>query len=164
MQSQKGMWRRVDELGRVVIPKEIRVYLNVKSGDIIEFCTNQDNTVFLRKYHRLDDIQDIANICTFACSNIQDGVIAIASSDKIIASTNKYLLNLSTAHNSTTYLANTDENINNILADKTLHTFNISANGDNHGVVLLYTSLVNEKTNSAIAQILVNLLSKYLER
>ena len=157
MQSQKGMWRRVDELGRVVIPKEIRIYLNVKSGDLIEFCSTTDNSVLLRKYHRIDDISDIANMCMQACSNMQNGIIFIASSDNIIASTNRNFINI----NLNSF--KTNENIKNILYDKTLHRFPILANGDKHGEVLLYTTQSHQNTNIAVAIIIANLLSKYLE-
>ena len=163
MQSQKGMWRRVDELGRVVIPKEIRIYLNVKSGDIIEFCS-QDSAVLLRKYHRLNDIKEIANICAYACNNIQDAIISIASSDQIVASTNKSLLNRSIDSKNSNYLTDSDEGIVDILSNKTLHTFPITANGDQHGIILLHTAKHTKDTNIAIAQILTGLLSKYLER
>ncbi len=44
-----GIIRRIDELGRVVIPKEIRKNLSIKSGDCIEIYTNEDQVV-LKKY------------------------------------------------------------------------------------------------------------------
>ncbi len=44
-----GIVRRIDELGRVVIPKEIRKNLSIKSGDSIEIYTNKEQ-VILKKY------------------------------------------------------------------------------------------------------------------
>ena len=164
MQSQKGMWRRVDELGRVVIPKEIRVFLNVKPGDVIEFCSTADNSVLLRKYHRIDDITDIASICTYACNNIQDAILCIASSQHIIASTNRNFLNINIDTNNKYYLDNLQPQILDILSNKTPFSFPIIANGDQHGVVLLYTGTSQQNTNISIAKFVVNLLSKYLER
>ena len=42
------MFRRIDELGRIVIPVEIRKILNIKYGDNLEFLLN-DNKIILRK-------------------------------------------------------------------------------------------------------------------
>jgi transcriptional pleiotropic regulator of transition state genes len=46
-----GIVRRIDDLGRVVIPKELRRTLGVEAGDPIEIYTN-GNDVVLKKYHR----------------------------------------------------------------------------------------------------------------
>lgn len=47
-----GIVRRIDELGRVVIPKEVRRTLRIREGDPLEVSTNsKDGTVTLRKYH-----------------------------------------------------------------------------------------------------------------
>ncbi|WP_068779634.1 AbrB/MazE/SpoVT family DNA-binding domain-containing protein [Paenibacillus sp. GM2] len=45
-----GIVRRVDDLGRVVIPKELRATLGIANGDTVEFFTD-GNRVILRKYH-----------------------------------------------------------------------------------------------------------------
>ncbi len=56
-----GIVRRVDELGRVVIPKEIRRTLRIREGDPLEVSTNsKDGTVTLKKYHpeKVFDFED----------------------------------------------------------------------------------------------------------
>ena len=45
-----GMVRRIDELGRIVIPKEIRRTLRMKEGEQLEIFTQDDETVVLKKY------------------------------------------------------------------------------------------------------------------
>lgn len=45
-----GIIRRIDELGRIVIPKELRRTLNIKVGDPIEIFTADDGVIALRKY------------------------------------------------------------------------------------------------------------------
>lgn len=49
-----GIVRRVDELGRVVIPKEIRRTLRIREGDPLEIFTDQDGNVIFKKYSPLD--------------------------------------------------------------------------------------------------------------
>ena len=48
-----GIVRRIDELGRVVIPKEIRRTLRIREGDPLEIYTDHDGEVVLKKYSPL---------------------------------------------------------------------------------------------------------------
>ena len=50
-----GIVRRIDDLGRVVIPKEIRRIMNIREGDPLEIYTNSDGTVIFKKYHPIGD-------------------------------------------------------------------------------------------------------------
>ena len=52
-----GIVRRIDELGRVVIPKEIRRALKIKEGDPLEICRDGDKLILV-KYTPTDDKQD----------------------------------------------------------------------------------------------------------
>ena len=47
-----GIVRRIDDLGRVVIPKEIRRALKIKEGDPLEIYTERDGSVILKPYHK----------------------------------------------------------------------------------------------------------------
>lgn len=50
MERKTGIVRRIDDLGRVVIPKEIRRKLNIREGDPLEITYTNDGRVFFRKY------------------------------------------------------------------------------------------------------------------
>ncbi len=52
-----GIIRRIDELGRVVIPREMRNAMKIKDGDSLEICRDGDNVVLV-KYTPTDDKQD----------------------------------------------------------------------------------------------------------
>ena len=54
-----GMVRKVDELGRVVIPKEMRRILNIKTGSSIEMFINDQNQVVLKKFSELENVSSI---------------------------------------------------------------------------------------------------------
>jgi AbrB family transcriptional regulator (stage V sporulation protein T) len=54
-----GIVRRIDELGRIVIPKEIRRVLHIREGDPIEIFTDDDRVV-LKKYARIRELGDYA--------------------------------------------------------------------------------------------------------
>lgn len=55
--TTSGIVRRIDELGRVVIPKEVRRALKIKDGDPLEICRDGDKLVLV-KYTPTDDKQD----------------------------------------------------------------------------------------------------------
>ena len=56
-----GIVRRTDDLGRIVIPREVRETLNIECGEALEFFTDE-NCVILKKYHTTpikDEIEDL---------------------------------------------------------------------------------------------------------
>ena len=55
-----GIVRRIDDLGRVVIPKEIRRTMRIREGDPLEIFTNSEGEVIFKKYSPVGDITDLA--------------------------------------------------------------------------------------------------------
>ena len=60
-----GIVRRIDELGRVVIPKEIRRTLRFREGDPLEIFTDKDGGVVLKKYSADYSVEHFL----FSCKN-----------------------------------------------------------------------------------------------
>ena len=55
-----GMFRRVDELGRIVLPKEIRTRLEIEEGDPLEIYTDRDGEVIFKKYSPIGELAGFA--------------------------------------------------------------------------------------------------------
>ena len=55
-----GIVRKVDELGRIVIPKELRKNLNIKNSDDLEISIDNDK-IILEKFYRLRNLKDVLN-------------------------------------------------------------------------------------------------------
>ena len=55
-----GIVRRIDDLGRVVVPKEIRRTLKIREGDPIEIFTEKDGEIILRKYSQIGEMSEYA--------------------------------------------------------------------------------------------------------
>ena len=55
-----GIVRRVDDLGRIVIPKEIRRTLHIKESDPLEIFTDRDGAVIFKKYSPMGELADFA--------------------------------------------------------------------------------------------------------
>ena len=48
--KQSGITRRIDELGRIVIPKEIRKNMHIKTGELLEIYLEKENKIILKKH------------------------------------------------------------------------------------------------------------------
>lgn len=79
-----GVLRRIDELGRIVIPKEIRNKLKIKTGESMEIFVNGD-AVVLKKYSYMSDLCDVAQNCSDSFYDVVDNDIIITDLDKVIA-------------------------------------------------------------------------------
>ena len=80
-----GIVRRVDDLGRIVIPKEIRRTLRIREGDPLEIYTEKDGGVIFRKYSPMGDLQEFAAQMCESISSATGHIAAIADRDGIIA-------------------------------------------------------------------------------
>ena len=80
-----GIVRRVDDLGRIVIPKEIRRTLRIREGDPLEIYTEKDGGVIFRKYSPMGDLQEFASQMCEAIGGATGRIAAIADRDSIIA-------------------------------------------------------------------------------
>ena len=52
-----GIVRRIDDLGRIVIPKEIRRNLRIKEGDALEIFTTREGQIIFQKYSSNNDVR-----------------------------------------------------------------------------------------------------------
>ena len=80
-----GIVRRIDYLGRVVIPKEIRRTLRIREGDPLEIYTEKDGGVIFRKYSPMGDLQEFASQMCDAIGSATGRIAAVADRDSIIA-------------------------------------------------------------------------------
>jgi AbrB family transcriptional regulator (stage V sporulation protein T) len=80
-----GVVRRIDDLGRIVIPKEIRRNLRIREGDSLEIYTDSNEAIILKKYSHIESINNfIAQYAesVFASSKRE---IIITDNERIIA-------------------------------------------------------------------------------
>ena len=80
-----GIVRRVDDLGRIVIPKEIRRTLRIREGDPLEIYTEKDGGVIFRKYSPMGDLQEFAAQMCESIGSAPGDIAAGADRDSIIA-------------------------------------------------------------------------------
>lgn len=79
-----GVVRRIDELGRIVIPKEIRRNLGIRDGENVEIFTEYDS-IILKKYNRMEKTSYLAKMLCEIVYNEFNYKIMITDREKIIA-------------------------------------------------------------------------------
>ena len=80
-----GVVRRIDDLGRVVIPKEIRKTLLNKEGDPLEIFTDREGEIILKKYSPMIELGVFAKQYADALMQTLGHCVAISDRDQIIA-------------------------------------------------------------------------------
>ena len=80
-----GIVRRIDDLGRVVIPKEIRRTMRIREGDPLEIYTDREGEVIFKKYSQLGDVSDFAAQLCDTISRVAGLPAVITDRDSCIA-------------------------------------------------------------------------------
>lgn len=80
-----GIVRRIDDLGRVVIPKEIRRTLRIREGDPLEIFTDREGGVILKKYSPIGELTDFSKDYAESLQNSIGHIVVIADKDAFIS-------------------------------------------------------------------------------
>lgn len=86
--KETGIVRRIDELGRVVIPKEIRRTMHIKEGDPLEIFTERE-TLLLKKYSPMTIIEDIIKNVADSLYTLTEMNVVVCGTDKVLAARGK---------------------------------------------------------------------------
>lgn len=80
-----GIVRRIDDLGRVVIPKEIRRTLRIREGDPLEIYVDRDGEIILKKYSPIGELGDFAKEYADSLYEATGHIALIVDRDTVIA-------------------------------------------------------------------------------
>lgn len=80
-----GIVRRIDDLGRVVIPKEIRRTMRIREGDPLEIFTDRDGEVIFKKYSPIGELSDFAAQICDSLHKSAGSIAAVCDRDSVIA-------------------------------------------------------------------------------
>ena len=179
-----GVVRRIDDLGRVVIPKEIRKTLRIKEGDPLEIFTDKEGEVILKKYSPIGELSEFATEYAetlakttghIACITDKDTVIAVSGGSKkefleqgisdelerIMEDKEKYI----SKENNDVAVPIT-KNDNNERKYNAQVVYPIISNGDTIGTVILLSKEANTKMNEVekkVAQSAATFLGSQME-
>ena len=179
-----GVVRRIDDLGRIVIPKEIRKVLRIKEGDPIEIFTGREGEVILKKYSPIGELSEFASTYAetlakttghIACITDKDTVIAVSGGAKkelLEQNISKELEKLMDEREVFTNSKNNDISIPIVKNDNQERRLNsqviypIISQGDVIGSVILLSKEQNNKMNETelkLAQSAAGFLSSQME-
>ncbi|CRK85367.1 stage V sporulation protein T [Neobacillus massiliamazoniensis] len=170
-----GIVRRIDDLGRVVIPKEIRRTLRIREGDPLEIFVDRDGEVILKKYSPISELGDFAKEYAEALFDSLGNPVLICDRDAYISvagGSKKDYLN----KNISDLVEKTMEERNSVLvthhgdislaegSQETVTSYTIGpiiANGDPIGAVIIFSK---EGTLSEVEKKAVETAAGFLAR
>ncbi|MEN1966456.1 stage V sporulation protein T [Lentibacillus sp. N15] len=174
-----GIVRRIDDLGRVVIPKEIRRTLRIREGDPLEIFVDREGEVILKKYSPINELGSFAKEYAEALFDSLNYPVIICDRDEIIAvagDSKKDYLNknigtkLEKAIENRSPLFETETSTLEILEgnEEELTSYSVSpiiANGDPIGCVMIYAKEDKALSNveQKAAETAANFLAKQME-
>ena len=172
-----GIIRRIDDLGRIVIPKEIRKNLRIKEGDNLEIFV-QNEEIFLRKYSMMNKINDLAGELTEAIYTFMKHNIFITDTDSVVAGSGplkKKYLNKNVSNYITESIKRRDKMIENhfkelnFIGDEVITCSyvmsTILVNGEAIGMILIISEEEKLGENEMqMAGIVSSFMTKYLEQ
>ena len=165
--NKVGITRRIDDLGRIVIPKEIRKNLRIKAGENLEILINDNKNIILKKYNNFSPLDSIANDLGRALYVTIKKNIFITNIEKIIYSNKKEKINNEISQELTdlifTRQEKTKENIKvTDKEEKNIFISPILSNGDILGSIIIENQNITE-TEKQLIKLSTNFLSKHIE-
>ena len=80
-----GIVRRIDDLGRIVIPKEIRRTMHIREGDPLEIYTDREGEVIFKKYSPIGELTEFASRYAETLHKTCGLAVAICDRDAVVA-------------------------------------------------------------------------------
>lgn len=80
-----GIVRRIDDLGRIVVPKEIRRTLRIREGDPLEIFTDREGEIILKKYSPIGELSQFAGEYAESLSQTTGHLVIITDCDHVVA-------------------------------------------------------------------------------
>ena len=182
MMKATGIVRRIDDLGRIVIPKEIRRTLHIRESDPLEIFTDREGQVILKKYSPIGEMTTFAKQYAESLAQVSGHATLIADRDQFIAVSGgcKQLLNKSVSrqleekvnNRETVIAAKGDRNYVNIAEDIAVDyawqlITPIICEGDAIGSVALFSRDQRTKmgdTELKLAQTAAGFLGRQMEK
>ena len=167
--KQTGVTRKIDELGRIVIPKEIRKNLGIRDGEALEIFTSEDS-IILKKYFEVRKYEDLSSKLCELIKNIYNVDLVITDREKVITSSNKEIVENTKLNNKFLELIDNRE----MFISKELLTINLGidisgyftiipiiASSDSLGLVIIISD--NDNDYSSLGKLLAKIIADKID-
>lgn len=146
-----GIVRRIDDLGRVVIPKEIRRMMRLKEGDPLEIFVNEDGVTF-KKYSQMECAKEYAQDCADSLYETTGHKCIITDDDSIIA--------IAGFPNGKVFLGETKIRVDEIIENN--NYFNASASIVTEGDIIGMIHIADDKEITNSNTLLIHSMARFL--
>ena len=170
-----GVIRRIDELGRIVIPKEIRKNLKIRDGESMEIFIDLDS-IILKKHSRIEDSINYTKKLCIILHTLTNNEIIITDRERIISSEGETLKELENEILSKEMTNIIDNRENHFSAEETeinitnnqkikgfISTVPIIVSADSIGLVIIKSQTSATKEAKILAQFISSLISMQIE-
>ena len=167
--KQTGVTRKIDELGRIVIPKEIRKNLGIRDGEALEIFTSEDS-IILKKYFEVRKYEDLSSKLCELIKNIYNVDLVITDREKVITSSNKDIVENTKLNNKFLELIDNRE----MFISKELSTINLGidisgyftiipiiASSDSLGLIIIISDNANDY--SSLGKLLAKIIADKID-
>ena len=167
--NELSIIKRIDELGRIVLPIEIRKKLKITTNDDLKI-TLENNDIVIRKYSMLSDIEKKINTYGKIINKLSNKNVIITNKEKIIYSNDNNLINKEISDYFKNLIIKREEIdskkdielIVNINKDNYFYIKNIIINNEVIGLIILYSDNLISNEEKLIIKIILLLLNDSL--
>lgn len=170
-----GITRRIDDLGRIVIPKEIRKNLKIKENEVLEIFINNDE-IILKKFSSFNDLEKVLSDYIKVINDMTGNDVIITDRDKVILSSKRLeekLLNKKLSEyvndlieNRSIFLSNDMKGIEVIDNEKIKQNYYFIPfiiDSDVVGSIIMFSSKEFDENSKSLLLIASKLLVNYIE-
>lgn len=161
-----GITRRIDELGRIVIPKEIRKNMHLKTGELLEIFLNDSETIILKKHSIINKNQEFLNYYVKTLAKKFDCNVYVTNLNEVLFSNVDAVIGEKISAELENIIS-TGANFNNVdkilltkglILDETFKIYPLSPNGDLSGLLI-----INFKNNNKEVDPVIKFSTAFLE-
>lgn len=167
-----GITRRIDELGRIVIPKEIRKNLRLKDGESLEIFINNEDIV-LKKFSKMGDMGEVFNDYVNIVNSLTGSTILITDTEKVISSSKEQYINEKISDQIEEFLERRSPIFTNSIKDISIikgvkeecnyYIVPLIINSDVCGLLILLSKREINESDKMIIDIIGKIIVKYME-
>lgn len=166
-----GITRRIDELGRIVIPKEIRKNMHLKTGELLEIFLNDGETITLRKHSIIDKKDEFLIKYVKALAGKLKANVYITSLSDVAFSSDEEIIGEKISSELEELLSNTIRfnNLDTInltnkkIINKPFYVYQLSPNGDLSGLLIIEYKNNDDKKSEELIKFSTAFLEEYFE-
>lgn len=167
-----GITRRIDDLGRIVIPKEIRKNLKIKDGELLEIFID-DRDIVLKKFSKMNDMEKVFNNYVEVLNSLTGSTILITDTEKIISSNKNQYINKQISEELEEFLEGRtsvysgdakDDNTNSENKEEyNYYVVPLIVNSDACGLLVMLSKRKITDSDKLIIDITSKIITKYME-